>query len=104
MHLNHKPSEIMQVDWAGDAASVTDTNTGEIIPAYGIFQFDFAANQFQIVSIKRKICAFTITAQMLPFVFSSRRGQTAFLQFGYHREKKIAGVQRNAIPLALGFQ
>jgi transposase len=34
MHLNHKPGEIMQVDWAGDTASVVDTDTGEIIPAY----------------------------------------------------------------------
>lgn len=77
--------------------------------------FDFSAavdadnlklhhSQFQIVSVKRKICAFTILAQMLPFAFSSHRWQTAFLQFGYHRVKKIAGVQRDAIPLALGFQ
>ena len=34
MHLNHKPGDIMQVDWAGDTASVIDTDTGEIIPAY----------------------------------------------------------------------
>lgn len=34
MHLNHKPGEIMQVDWAGDTAAVIDTDTGEIIPAY----------------------------------------------------------------------
>ena len=34
MHLNHKPGEIMQVDWAGDTASVIDTDTGKIIPAY----------------------------------------------------------------------
>lgn len=34
MHLNHKPGEIMQVDWAGDKAAVTDTDTGEVIPAY----------------------------------------------------------------------
>ena len=34
MHLNHKPGEIMQVDWAGDTAVVVDTDTGEIIPAY----------------------------------------------------------------------
>ena len=34
MHLNHKPGEIMQVDWAGDTASVIDTDTGEVIPAY----------------------------------------------------------------------
>lgn len=34
MHLNHKPGEIMQVDWAGDTAAVTNTDTGEAIPAY----------------------------------------------------------------------
>ena len=34
MHLNHKPGEIMQVDWAGDTATVVDTDTGETIPAY----------------------------------------------------------------------
>ena len=33
MHLNHRPGEIMQVDWAGDTAAVIDTVTGEIIPA-----------------------------------------------------------------------
>lgn len=34
MHLNHKPGELMQVDWAGDTISVTDTDTGEDIAAY----------------------------------------------------------------------
>ena len=34
MHLNHKPGEFLQVDWAGDTAGVTDTDTGERIPAY----------------------------------------------------------------------
>ena len=34
MHLSHKPGEIMQVDWAGDTASLTDQDTGEIIPVY----------------------------------------------------------------------
>ncbi len=34
MHLNHKPGEIMQVDWAGDNATVIDTDTGEAIPVY----------------------------------------------------------------------
>ena len=34
MHLNHKPGEILQVDWAGDTASVIDTDTGEVISAY----------------------------------------------------------------------
>ena len=34
MHLNHKPGEILQVDWAGDTAAIVDPETGEIIPAY----------------------------------------------------------------------
>ena len=34
MHLSHKPSEILQVDWAGDTVAVIDTDTGEEIPAY----------------------------------------------------------------------
>lgn len=34
MHLNHKPGEIMQVDWAGDTASVIDSDTGAVIPVY----------------------------------------------------------------------
>ena len=34
MHLNHKPGEIIQVDWAGDTAGVINTDTGERIPAY----------------------------------------------------------------------
>lgn len=34
MHLNHKPGEIMQVDWAGDTATITDVVTGEAITAY----------------------------------------------------------------------
>lgn len=34
MHLNHKPGEITQVDWAGDTVTLTDTDTGEAIPAY----------------------------------------------------------------------
>ena len=34
MHLNHKPGEILQVDWAGDTAAIVDTDTGEAIPAY----------------------------------------------------------------------
>lgn len=34
MHLNHKPGELMQVDWAGDTAGIVDTDTGEIIPTY----------------------------------------------------------------------
>lgn len=34
MHINHKPGEIMQTDWAGDTVHVVDTDTGENINAY----------------------------------------------------------------------
>ena len=34
MHPKHKPDEILQVDWAGDPASVIDHSTGEVILAY----------------------------------------------------------------------
>ena len=45
--------------------------------------------QFQIISTKRKICVFTILAQMLPFVFSSHRGQTAFYSLGTAVRRKL---------------
>jgi len=31
MHLEHKPGEIMEVDWAGQKIPITDTDTGELI-------------------------------------------------------------------------
>jgi transposase len=34
MHLNRKPGELMEVDWAGQTASVVDDETGEAIDAY----------------------------------------------------------------------
>jgi transposase len=34
MHIVRRPGETMEVDWAGQTASVTDTDTGERIPAY----------------------------------------------------------------------
>ena len=34
MHLEHKPSETMQVDWAGQTAFLADIGTGEPLPAY----------------------------------------------------------------------
>jgi len=34
MHILRRPGELMEVDWAGQTASITDTDTGEIIPAY----------------------------------------------------------------------
>ena len=34
MHINRKPGEIMEVDWVGQTASLTDADTGGIVPAY----------------------------------------------------------------------
>jgi transposase len=34
MHINRKPGEQVEVDWAGDPAYITDPDTGEIIKAY----------------------------------------------------------------------
>lgn len=34
MHINRKPGEQVEVDWAGDPATVVDPDTGEILKAY----------------------------------------------------------------------
>lgn len=34
MHINRKPGEVLEVDWAGQTAEIVDTDTGEIIPVY----------------------------------------------------------------------
>ncbi|MEG1968278.1 MAG: IS21 family transposase, partial [Clostridia bacterium] len=34
MHIDRKPGEIMEVDWAGQTAAIIDTDTGEPIAAY----------------------------------------------------------------------
>ena len=35
MHINRKPGEQVEVDWAGDPATIIDPDTGEIIEYYG---------------------------------------------------------------------
>lgn len=34
MHINRKPGEQVEVDWAGDPATIIDPDTGEITKAY----------------------------------------------------------------------
>jgi transposase len=34
MHIQRKPSELMEVDWAGQTAHLTDADTGEVLDAY----------------------------------------------------------------------
>jgi transposase len=48
MHLNHKPGETMEVDWAGQTAAVIDRVTGEILPAY-VFVATLPCSQYSYV-------------------------------------------------------
>ena len=34
MHINRKPGELLEVDWAGQTAKIIDTDTGELIDVY----------------------------------------------------------------------
>ena len=48
MHLSHKPGENMEVDWAGQTATIIDRVTGEIIPAY-VFVATLPCSQYSYV-------------------------------------------------------
>jgi transposase len=48
MHINRKPGEQTEVDWAGQTASIIDRDTGEIIPAY-IFVAVLSYSQYAYV-------------------------------------------------------
>ena len=50
MHINRKPSEQVEVDWAGNPATITDPDTGEIIKAY-IFVGVMTYSQYAYVRI-----------------------------------------------------
>ncbi len=48
MHINRKPGEQMEVDWAGQTANIIDTDTGEIINAY-VFVAALSCSQYAYV-------------------------------------------------------
>jgi transposase len=48
MHLNRKPGEQTEVDWAGQTAAIIDRDSGEIIPAY-IFVAVLSCSQYAYV-------------------------------------------------------
>jgi len=48
MHLNHKPGENMEVDWAGQTTAIVDRVTGEIIHAY-VFVATLPCSQYSYV-------------------------------------------------------
>jgi transposase len=48
MHIHRKPGEQLEVDWAGQTASIVDSDTGEIINAY-VFVDVLASSQYAYV-------------------------------------------------------
>ncbi len=48
MHIDRKPGEQTEVDWAGQTASIIDRDTGDIIPAY-IFVAVLSSSQYTYV-------------------------------------------------------
>ena len=57
MHINRKPSEQVEVDWAGDPATIIDPDTGEIIKAYifvGVMTYSQYAYVEAFLDMKQK--------------------------------------------------
>lgn len=48
MHIDRKPGEKMEVDWAGQTAQIVDRHTGEMIPAY-VFVAALSCSQYAYV-------------------------------------------------------
>lgn len=57
MHINRKPGEQVEVDWAGDPATIIDPDTGEIIRAYlfvGVMTYSQYAYVEAFLDMKQK--------------------------------------------------
>ena len=57
MHINRKPGEQVEVDWAGDPATILDPDTGEIIKAYvfvGVMTYSQYAYVEAFLDMKQK--------------------------------------------------
>lgn len=57
MHINRKPGEQVEVDWAGDSAVIIDPDTGEIIKAYifvGVMTYSQYAYVEAFLDMKQK--------------------------------------------------
>lgn len=78
MHINHKSGELMEVDWAGQTASIIDTDTGEEISAYifvstlpysGYSYVEAFLSQNQESWITAHVNAYNFLAVLLVFLF-----------------------------------
>ena len=57
MHINRKPGEQVEVDWAGDPATIIDPDTGEITKAYifvGVMTYSQYAYVEAFLDMKQK--------------------------------------------------
>ena len=57
MHINRKPGEQVEVDWAGDPATIIDPDTGEILKAYifvGVMTYSQYAYVEAFLDMKQK--------------------------------------------------
>ena len=57
MHINRKPGELVEVDWAGDPATIIDPDTGEILKAYifvGVMTYSQYAYVEAFLDMKQK--------------------------------------------------
>lgn len=79
MHIQRKPGEQLGVDWAGQTATVTDSDTGEPIPAY-IFVAVLPGSQYAYVE-----------------AFPSQN-QECWITAHVHAYKFFGGVTRMLIP------
>ena len=58
MLVNRKPSEQVEVDWAGEPATIIDTDTGEILKAYifvGVMTYSQYAYVEAFLDMKQKL-------------------------------------------------
>ena len=69
MHINRKPGEQTEVDWAGQTAAIIDRDTGEIIPVY-IFVAVLSCSEYAYVeAFLRQDLECWITAHVNAFQF-----------------------------------
>ena len=57
MYINRKPGEQVEVDWAGDPATIIDPDTGEILKAYifvGVMTYSQYAYVEAFLDMKQK--------------------------------------------------
>lgn len=92
MHINRKPGEQIEVDWAGDPATIIDPDTSEILKAYifvGVMTYSQYAYVEAFLDMKQKSW---ITAHVHMYEFFGgvarilvpNNCKTATVQFNYH--------------------